>query len=121
MTTPNTTEAADSAVAAAVPCSEPDWKQIATAMYADVSFALQNLKAPGSGSIYNPTTGEFRHWKTRFADTLEKMPGVTVDREAMFALDLPKAKRIKFFKDREAAQKAEAQNVQSPPTGGKEA
>ena len=80
-------------------------------MYCDVLFALQNLKAPGTGSIYNSATGEFRHWKTRFADTLEKMPGVKVDREAMFALDLPKAQRAKFFKARADAQKAEAQNV----------
>jgi hypothetical protein len=99
------------AVAPAVDCSDPDWKEIAGAMFRDVYFALQNLKAPGSGTIFSRTTGEMIHWRTRFADTLEKMPGVSVDREAMFALDLPKAKKVKFFKDREKAEKAEAQKV----------
>lgn len=85
-----------------------DWKAIAVALWHDVHFAAENLKAPGSGMLLNSTTGEFRHWKERFADTLELMPGVTVDREAMHALDLPKRQRVKFFKERAAAEAAAA-------------
>jgi len=40
------------------------------------------------------------------------MPGVTVDREAMHAMDLPKKQRLKFFKDREDAKKLSAQNAE---------
>lgn len=97
-------------VAAAATGSEPDWKEIAITLWHDVNFAAANLKATGSGILYNPTTGTSRHWKERFADSLELMPGVVVDREAMHAMDLPKKQRLKFFKDREDAKKLSAQN-----------
>lgn len=93
--------------------SEPDWKEIAWQLWYDVNFAAANLKATGSGILYNPVTGASRHWKERFADSLELMPGVTVDREALHALDLPKKQRLKFFKDREEAEKLRDQNEES--------
>ena len=98
-------------VAAAATGSEPDWKEIAITLWSDVNFAAANLKTTGSGMLYNPDTGTSRHWKERFADSLELMPGVTVDREAMHAMDLPKKQRLKFFKDREDAKKPSAQNA----------
>jgi len=85
---------------------EPDWKAIATILFQDVLFATNHLSFPGgSGTIYNSETGEMRHWKTRFADSLELVPGVKIDREAMFAMGLPKKQRAKWFKDREEAAK----------------
>lgn len=98
-------------VAAAATGSEPDWKEIAITLWRDVNFAAANLKATGSGILYNPDTGTSRHWKERFADSLELMPGVTVDRDAMHAMDLPKKQRLKFFKDREDAKNLSAQNA----------
>lgn len=104
-----------SEVAPAAPCSEPepDWKAIATALFHDVEFALGNLKCVGSGILYNSKTGKTRHWKMRFADNLELVPGVKVDRDAMFAMDLPKKERLKFFAERKKREAAEAQNVQT--------
>jgi hypothetical protein len=96
---------------AAATGSEPDWKEIAITLWRDVNFAAANLKAAGSGILYNPETGTSRHWKERFADSLELMPGVTVDREAMHAMDLPKKQQLKFFKDREDTKKLSAQNA----------
>lgn len=86
---------------------KPDWEAIAMTLGRDVIFALNHLKAPGSPMIYNREKGEMRHWRERFADSLEMIPEVKVDREAMHALDLPAKERRKFFKDREKAEQAE--------------
>jgi hypothetical protein len=64
---------------------------------------MRHLKAPGSGAILNTKTGTMQNWLDYFADALELMPGLTVDREAMHANQLPKRERDKFFKAREAA------------------
>lgn len=92
--------------------AEPDWKEIALKLWQDVNFAAANLKSPGGVLIYCEETKTSRHWKDRFADSLELLPGIEVDREAMHALDLPKKERIKFFKE-QAARKAQGQETQT--------
>lgn len=81
-----------------------NWEEIAKELAGRVHFALLNLRAPYSETILKlgGTTGvyEMRHWKEYFADSLDLIPGVTVDREAMYAVDLPKKERLKFFKNR---------------------
>lgn len=96
---------ADTAVTASLVNPEPpgpavDWKDIAVTLAKAVDFAIANLKASGSG-VFDDEDGVTWHWKDQFADSLERIPGVKVDREAMHALDLPKRKREKFFRDRE--------------------
>lgn len=99
--------------------SKPDWKDIATKMAQKVYFALNHLKVAGSGVMMTvDKDGNYqnaRHWKEDFADTLELLPGLKVDREAMHALDLPAKQRRKFFNDRNA-KAASTQNEQSAGT-----
>lgn len=86
--------------------AEPDWKAIALHLGQQVNFAITYLSPKsGSGLILNTNTGETQNWKERFADALERIPGVKVDREAMHALSLPARERRKFFKDRKTAAK----------------
>ena len=81
---------------------ETDWKTIAVELLKRVDFAMQNLRPPpGSGTLYNLKTGTMRPWREYFADAVEMVPGVTVDREALHAYDLPPKKRKEFFKNRE--------------------
>lgn len=82
---------------------KPNWKEIALFLAQQVNFAITYL-APksGSGMILNTNTGEMQHWRERFAEAMERIPGITVDREALYAFDLPAKERRKFFKDRAA-------------------
>ena len=79
---------------------KPDWKKIAMELAQRVNFAQQYLKAPGTGTMFNSKTGEMRSWREYFADAMEMIPGLKVDREAMHALDLPVHRRRKYFNDR---------------------
>lgn len=77
-----------------------DWKSVAIELANKVNFALANLapRGGGSGLVYNTKTGKTSHWRDGFADALEMLPGLQVDREASHALDLSKKERDKFFK-----------------------
>lgn len=81
--------------------SDVDWQAVAMTLAKDVRMAIENLKAEDGAILFDREKGTSRHWKERFADSLEMIPGVKVDREAMHAVDLPKRERIKFFRARE--------------------
>jgi len=67
---------------------EPNWKAIAETLAKDVLFAINNLTSSGSGLVMggSPLDKEvsLRHWKEMFADSLETIPGVKIDRESMY-------------------------------------
>ncbi len=87
--------------------AEPDWRHIAEQLAQKVNFAMRNLRASGSGMVYRTSGGPAIHWLDFFSDALELVPGLSVDREAAHANQLPKRERDKFFKAREAAKPAE--------------
>ncbi len=78
---------------------EPNWKKIAEGLAQRVNFAVTYLKAPGSGQILNMKTGKGQSWREYFADGLEAVPGVKVDREIMHLYDLPWTKRKKALRE----------------------
>lgn len=80
--------------------NEPNWKDIAEHLAKDVMWALKYLKVPGSGLIVDMRSQQYIHWRDRFINDLEKLPGVELDREGLHALDLPKKEQAKFFKNR---------------------
>ena len=85
--------------------TDPDWKAIASELAGHVLFAIQYLKAAsGSGMVgnFDENPLRLRHWREPMADTLEKIPGVSVDREAMKLLDLPQSKYRKALSELEA-------------------
>lgn len=87
---------------------------IVRALYTDLHTVLGNFKPKSSnGVFFNMETGEMTHWIERFSDTLELIPGVTVDREAAHARHLPKRERDKFFKKREAEAAKDKENQPS--------
>jgi hypothetical protein len=84
--------------------TETDWKAIAMALGQRVNFAINNLapKGGGSGQIMTVSDGDkvakLRNWKEHFADAIDLIPGIQVDREVMHANSLPKKERAAWFK-----------------------
>jgi len=76
---------------------EPDWKAIAQQLAKRVMFAINHLDAYGSGLVGSPDTpsDEWQHWRDYFADGLDLVPGMKLDREIMRCLNLPRSKRAK--------------------------
>ena len=83
--------------------SEPDWKHIATELARRIDFSMRYLKAGGAGLMLNINTGESQHWRDYMADGMELIPGVTVDRELMHLIDLPKNKQKKAIAELKAS------------------
>lgn len=86
-----------------------DYKVIALELAQRLNFAIQHFQPKGGGAIYNEKTGSIQGWREYFADGLEMLPGVKVDREILNAMYLPRAKRnkeIQRIKDQRAADKA---------------
>lgn len=82
--------------------SAPNWQKIAGALYRNCAFAIKYLRGrDGSDVMVNTVTGKTRHWKHDFADSMEMIPGVKVDRDAMIACGLPRKQRQKWFAARE--------------------
>lgn len=80
---------------------KPNWKTIALQLGQRVNFAISHLKSNGGSEIIIDTsTYDTRHWKEYFADAMELIPGIKVDREAMYAVSLPKRQRNAFFAKR---------------------
>jgi len=81
---------------------KPDWEKIAKTLAGDVLFAVRNLVPRGGGmgmimDLSKPSS-EMVHWKDRFADNLEMVPGVKIDREMMHIQSLSRAARHKATK-----------------------
>ncbi len=93
----NQNEAACGGSALTAELDAAGWKAIAMALGQRVNFAITNLKAEGSGVLGNldVDSREWQHWRDYMADGLEMLPGVTVDREMMHTLSLPRSKRKK--------------------------
>ena len=91
---------------------DTDWKKIALELAQRVNFAVSNLKAPGSGMIGNFSPGasdvSMQHWMDYFAEAMEMIPGVKVDREVMMVNNLPPSKRKKAWAEIKAAREAAA-------------
>lgn len=81
--------------------NEPDWKTIAIALGQRVNFAINHLDGGSAGLLADLSGKEakFTHWHDYFADGLEMLPGVKVDREVLATLRLPKSKRKKAQKE----------------------
>ena len=98
--------------------SEEVWKKAALALAQRVNFAIGNLKAPGSGMIgnFDPNADdvEMQHWIHYFADALDLVPGVTVDRELAMVNNLPVSKRKKEY-ERIKAERANATQQRKEP------
>lgn len=73
--------------------TETDWKSIALALAQRINFAVVHLK--GDGGLMNIHDGTFQGWREYFAEGIEQIPGVKVDREMLAAYGLPPAKRKK--------------------------
>ena len=79
-----------------------DWEKIAKTLAGDVLFAVRHLVPRGGGmgmimDMNNPAAAMV-HWKDRFADNLELVPGVMIDREMMHIQSLPRTARQKATK-----------------------
>ena len=74
------------------PLPEPDWKAIALELGQRVNFAISYLDCKGAG-LLNTESGSIQNWRDYMADGMELIPGVTVDREILQTLHLPKARR----------------------------
>lgn len=86
-----------------------DWKAIALQLGQRVNFAVRNLKAPGMGIVgnFDKPSSEWQHWHEYFADAMDMVPGVTVDREGMKVYRLPLNKQGKAFRDLATRRSAE--------------
>jgi hypothetical protein len=83
---------------------DPDWKAIAEALARRVEFAIRHM-VPGHGATGTVFTlgdkteiKDRQSWQDYFADALEMMPGLKVDREVAHAFQLPRRERNKWFK-----------------------
>lgn len=91
-----------------------DWMEIAMQLAQRVNFAMANCDCNGAG-LFNSETGQITPWREYMAEAMDMIPGVTVDREILATLSLPKAKRLKAQAEvrakREAIAKATGQSA----------
>lgn len=77
----------------------PDWEKIAKTACGGLVFALEHLKPiSGMGTLYNSKTGKTRAWQDKLIETIQMIPGLKMDREAVFACQLPRKERNAWFK-----------------------
>lgn len=78
-----------------------DYEAFTKAAYPRLVFALEKL-IPNDGSreacLVNRKTGKVRPWQDYFIEVIEMIPGITIDREAVYACQLPRKERLKWFK-----------------------
>jgi hypothetical protein len=100
--------------------TEVDWKEIATQLARRVNFAINHLTSVGSGLVLNyQPEREFAdtiHWRDYFADGMELIPGVKVDRDVLHCLNLPRNKRRKAIDNL----KAMRQRATDAPKAGRQ-
>lgn len=95
---------------------ETDWQAIAIALGQRVNFAIQHLDG-GSGFLADLSGDEpgFIHWHDYFAEGMEMLPGVKIDREILATMRLPKRqgqKARRLIKERrDAIAKANGEGV----------
>lgn len=80
------------------PTQEPDWKAIAIALGKECRFVVEHIHSRDASCTINTATGETKHWKDSIMDAIEMIPGIKYDREAVYALSLPRKERDKWFK-----------------------
>ncbi len=89
---------------------ETDWKSIATALAKRVNFAITNCDC--RGGLMDLNTGKASGWLDYMAEAMDMIPGVTVDREILATMYLPRTRRKKaqaeILKRRAALDKASA-------------
>lgn len=83
-----------------------DWKKIAIELGQRVNFAIQHLDGR-SGWMFNSEKEEFTHWHDYFAEGLEMLPDVKIDREILATMRLPKRQGNKARKEIMARRAAE--------------
>ncbi|MFA7278720.1 MAG: hypothetical protein WC100_01335 [Sterolibacterium sp.] len=83
---------------------KPDYQKICGELMVRLKFAIDHLKADGTGLSYDRETGKTKPWRHYLAEGIE-MCGYTIDKDDLDALDLPAAARRKYF-----ANKAKAKN-----------
>ena len=77
---------------------EIDWKNIAIELGQRVNFAVQHLSGT-NGFLLNQETMEMTHWHDYFAEGLEMLPDVKIDREILATMRLPKRQGDKARKE----------------------
>jgi threonine dehydrogenase-like Zn-dependent dehydrogenase len=77
---------------------EIDWKTIAIELGQRVNFAIQHLDAR-SGWMFDAKAEQFVHWHDYFADAMEMLPDVKIDREILLTMRLPKRQGNKARKE----------------------
>lgn len=84
-----------------------DWKSISEKLAQKVMWAVMYLDTPGrSGMIINIKTGKSESWRENFADAMEQIPGLKIDREKMHIFGLPYGRQRKARKELEARRSA---------------
>jgi len=85
---------------------EIDWKKIALELGQRVNFAIQYLDARG-GWMFDDKAKQFVHWHDYFADAMEMLPDVKIDREILLTMRLPKREGNKARKEIKERREAE--------------
>lgn len=66
-----------------------DWQEVALQLAKRVHFAMHNCTC--KGGMMDMKTGKVTGWLDYMAESLDMIPGVTVDREILATMYLPKA------------------------------
>ncbi len=99
---------------AALTGSETNWKMLAWEAVSRLEWMLSRFKPIHGSTLYNPKTGKTCPWQDPIMDLIDKFPNATIDREAVYACQLPRKERNKWFKkNREPI----SQNDQALPQG----
>lgn len=85
---------------------ETDWKASAMALAQRVNFAITNCDC--KGGMMDLKTGKVTGWLDYMAEAMDLIPGVTVDREILATMYLPKAKGRKAQEEIVKRRKEEA-------------
>lgn len=85
------------------------WKALAIESRDQLIRAIRHFKLQGSGTFITDMNGpemKMTHWRTMFADTLDKFPGIKVDRETLFVPEMNSKERKAYNKELASKQKS---------------
>ena len=90
------------------PTPEPDYKDIAHEMAAQLGMAIIRLRENPDwlGVLVNRETGERYSWEESFARSIERLPELKVDRRYLEAKQLPAKQRRARYAELEAEKRA---------------